>query len=129
MSGDVRGELCSSLGAACSEKGLAGAPDNEVDDVDEEDEEQRNCVVYLLWVGAGISARPRGCAPSAVRCTVGQLPAKGREHSPPDSSQASESLDSFPKLSSAHNYRCSQHAHDGDGEITLGASRRMNDFD
>ena len=79
VSGVVRGELCSSLGAACSGKGLAGAPDNEVDDVDEEDEEQRNCVVYLLWGGVGISARPRGCAPSAVRCSVGQLPAKGRD--------------------------------------------------
>ena len=65
VSGDVRGELCSSLGAACSEKGLAGAPDNEVDAEDAEDVEQRSCVVYLLWVGAGISARPRGCAPSA----------------------------------------------------------------
>ena len=65
VSVDVRGELCSSLGAACSEKGLAGAPDNEVDAEDAEDVEQRSCVVYLLWVGAGISARPRGCAPSA----------------------------------------------------------------
>ena len=65
MSGVVRGELCSSLGAACSEKGLAEAPDNEVDAEDAEDVEQRNRVVYLLWVGAGISARPLGLRPFA----------------------------------------------------------------
>ena len=75
MSGVVRGELCSSLGAACSEKGLAGAPDNEVDAEEAEDEEQRNCVVYLLWVGAGISARPRWSLTtillaSGIRCLL-----------------------------------------------------------
>ena len=77
-----------------------------MDAEDAEDVEQRNRVVYLLWVGVGISAHPRGCAPSAVRCFVGQLSAKGRGHSPPDSSQASESSDSLvPKLSSAHRER------------------------
>ena len=44
----------SNLEAACSEKGLAGAPDNEAGEEEDEDAEQRDCVVYLLWLGAGI---------------------------------------------------------------------------
>ena len=32
-------------------------------DVEEEDEVQLNAVVYLLWLGAGISARPLGLCP------------------------------------------------------------------
>ena len=58
--------LDSRLGAACSAKLRAGAPDNEADALKMEEAVQRSCVVHLLWGATGISARsPRGCALSA----------------------------------------------------------------
>ena len=57
LKGVSGGPRRSSHGAACSgRKALAGAPDNQ-EDAEEGKEEQRISVVYLLWVGPGISAR------------------------------------------------------------------------
>ena len=63
---ELRPTIVAPSEASCGGKGLAGAPDNEAEVHEDEEVQQRSCVVYLLWVGAGISARPRGCAPSAV---------------------------------------------------------------
>ena len=69
----VSGELCSSLEAAHSGKWLVGAPDNEAEDVEDEEDVQRKYTVNLLWVGVGISARPQGLRPFGSRSVVGEL--------------------------------------------------------
>ena len=83
----VSGSPHSSLGATHGSQWQAGAPDNEAEDVEEEEDVQRKSVVYLLWVGAGISARPRGLRPFGSRSVVGELPAKSRGDSRLDLSQ------------------------------------------
>ena len=77
----VGGELVSGLGAACSTYWRAGAPDNEAEDVEEDEDEQRNSVVYLLWVGAGFSARPLGLCPFAFPAGSSGITGEGPRNS------------------------------------------------
>ena len=60
---------------------LAGAPDNEADVHEEEEVLQRSCVVYLLWVGAGFSARPLGLRPFAFPAGSSGITGKGSRNS------------------------------------------------